>query len=150
MNMTGKTVLLTGFTSGVGEAAAWELAARGADLVLLCRNADKGRSVIQAIQEAHPNARLDLLVADLGSQAAIRKAAEEFNSLGRSLHVLFNNAGLVNSRRQLSADGLEATFAVNHLGPFLLTNLLRRALRESAPSRVVFTGSDAYLSLIHN
>ena len=94
MNMTGKTVLLTGFTSGVGEAAAWELAARGADLVLLCRNADKGRSVIQAIQEAHPNARLDLLVADLGSQAAIRKAAEEFNSLGRSLHVLFNNAGI--------------------------------------------------------
>lgn len=144
VDMSGKTVLVTGFTSGVGKAAALILAKLGADLALLCRNAEKGRAVIQEIREQSDCARIDLLLADLGSQNAIRRAAEEFKASGRPLHVLFNNAGLVSRRRRITEDGHEVTFAVNHLGPFLLTNLLLDRLRASAPARVVFTGSDAF------
>ncbi|NRA03601.1 MAG: SDR family NAD(P)-dependent oxidoreductase [Myxococcales bacterium] len=144
IDMSGKTVLITGFTSGVGKAAALALAKLGADLVLLCRNAEKGRAVIHEIREQTDSPRIDMLVADLGSQEAIRRAAEEFKASRRPLHILFNNAGLVNRRRLTTAEGYEATFAVNHLGPFLLTNLLMDQLRASAPSRVVFTGSDAF------
>ena len=122
VDMSGKTVLVTGFTSGVGKAAAQDLAKRGAELVLLCRNAEKGRAVIDGIRQQSAGARIDMLVADLGSQKAIRRAAEEFKSSGRPLHVLFNNAGLVSSRRQVTEEGYEVTFAVNHLGPFLITN----------------------------
>ena len=93
IDMSGKTVLITGFTSGVGKAAALALAKLGADLVLLCRNAEKGRAVIHEIREQTDSPRIDMLVADLGSQEAIRRAAEEFKASRRPLHILFNNAG---------------------------------------------------------
>lgn len=144
VDMRDKTVMITGFSAGVGKAAASLLAEMGADLVLVCRNADKGKAVIEGIRAQHPDTRLDMLVGDLGSQADIRRIAAEFLAWNRPLHVLFNNAGVVMQKRTTTVDGLETTFAVNHLGYFLLTNLLLDCLRASAPSRVVCTASDAH------
>ena len=144
IDMHGKTVMLTGFTAGIGKSAATELAEMGADLVLVCRNPDKGKAVIEELRAKVPGARLDMLLGDLGSQADVRRIAAEFLAWKRPLHVLFNNAGVVMRSRTTTVDGLETTFAVNHLGYFLLTNLLLECLRTSAPSRVVCTASDAH------
>lgn len=144
VDMRGKTIMLTGFSAGIGKAAAGLLAEMGADLVLVCRNADKGKAVIEGLRAQVRDARLDILVGDLGCQADIRRLAAEFLAWNRPLHVLFNNAGVVMQKRSTTVDGLETTFAVNHLGYFLLTNLLLDCLRASAPSRVVCTASDAH------
>ncbi|MBW2275617.1 MAG: SDR family NAD(P)-dependent oxidoreductase [Deltaproteobacteria bacterium] len=142
--MRGKTVMITGFTAGVGRAAAFALAAQGAELVLVGRNADKGRAVVEAIREETGCEKVEMLVGDLASQEEVRRIAGEFLSTERPLHVLFNNAGVVMQKRLLTRDGLETTFAVNHLAYFLLTNLLLERLRASAPARVVCTASDAH------
>ena len=144
VDMRHKTVMLTGFTAGIGRSAASELAEMGADLVLVCRNAEKGRAVMEEIRTQTDGARLDMLVGDLASQADVRRIAGEFLAWNRPLHVLFNNAGAVFRQRTTTVDGLETTFALNHLGYFLLTCLLLECLRESAPSRVVCTASDAH------
>jgi len=143
VDMSGKTVMITGFTSGVGRAAAVALGEMGADLVLVCRNAVKGKEVSEEVSAKTGVSPL-VLVGDLGVQADVRRVAEEFLSSGKPLHVLFNNAGVVMQGRSTTVDGLETTFAINHLGYFLLTGLLIERLRESAPSRVVSTASDAH------
>ncbi len=143
-DMTGKTVMITGFTAGIGHAAAAALAGMGADLVLVCRNEAKGRAVIDALKARHPGASIDMLVGDLGLQEDVRKVADAYNASGRPLDVLFNNAGIVCQRREVTAEGLEATFAVNHLGYFLLTNLLLDSLRAAPNARVVSTASHAH------
>lgn len=142
--MDGKTVMVTGFTSGLGQAGAFELAARGADLVLVCRNAAKGRETIEAIQRQTPSSKPTLIVADLGVLADIRRAADEFLALGKPLDVLFNNAGVIMQTREETVDGFETTFAVNHLGYFLLTNLVLPRLREASAARIVSTASHAH------
>ena len=143
-SMHGRTVLLTGFTAGLGRAAALELASMGADLVGVCRNREKGEAVARDIRAQVDGASVEVLTADLGCQADIRRAAKEFLALDRPLHVLWNNAGVINLNRQTTVDGLEMTFAVNHIGPFLLTSLLLERLRESGAARVVATASGAY------
>jgi NAD(P)-dependent dehydrogenase (short-subunit alcohol dehydrogenase family) len=135
---------VTGATSGIGRAAAEELARCGAELVLVGRDRARGEATLAEIRERTGNAELSLLLADLSSQAQIRRAAEEFLASGRPLHVLLNNAGVVELRRAETAEGIERTFAVNHLGYFLLTRLLEVRLRESAPARVVNVASDAH------
>ena len=142
--MRGRTVLLTGFTAGLGRAAALELASTGADLVGVCRNREKGEAVARDIRVRVEGASVEVLVADLGSQVDVRRVAKEFLALDRPLHVLWNNAGIINLKRETTVDGLEMTFAVNHLGSFLLTLLLLERLRESGPARVVATASGAY------
>lgn len=143
-DMSGRTCLVTGATSGIGRAAATALARRGADLVILARDRAKGERTLEEIARATGNRRLDLIVADLASLEQVRRAAHEFLESGRRLHVLLNNAGLITLRREVTPDGYEKVFAVNHLAHFLLTRLLLERLRESAPARVVTVASAAH------
>jgi len=140
--MGGKVALVTGGTSGIGKATAMALAAMGADLVVVGRDPERGEKAAAEIR-AQTGSRVDLALADLSSQAEVRALAEEFRRRYDRLDVLVNNAGLVQSKRTETEDGLESTFAINHLAPFLLTNLLRDVLEESAPSRVVTVSSEA-------
>lgn len=141
--MANRVCLITGATSGIGRATALALAQQGAELVLLCRDRGKGGETAAAARAAGAGA-VDLLLADLGRQAEVRRAAAEFLASGRPLHVLINNAGVVNLQRTLTPDGIEATFAVNHLAYFLLTTLLLDRLRASAPARIVNVASEAH------
>ncbi|MDQ6743649.1 MAG: SDR family NAD(P)-dependent oxidoreductase [Candidatus Dormibacteraeota bacterium] len=140
----GKRVLMTGGSSGIGLAAARELAARGADLSIVARSQGRGEAAAAEIQAAGAGRPVDLLLADLSSQAAVRRLAAEVLERYPRLEVLVNNAGAIYGRRQQSEDGIELTWAVNHLAPFLLTTLLLDRLRASAPARIITTSSDAH------
>ncbi len=142
--MRDKLCLVTGANSGIGRATAEELARRGATVVMLCRDRGRGEAARARIATRVDGARLELLIADLASQRSVRRAAEEFKSAHPRLDVLINNAGVFWGRRQVTGDGLEATFAINHLGHFLLTQLLEEELKASAPSRIVNVSSSAY------
>ena len=143
--MRGRTCLVTGANAGIGLWAALGLARRGARVALLCRSEERGRAAMAEIERRAGGAALDLLVADLASQAEIRRVAGEILGRYERLDVLVNNAGVLAwRRRRVSADGLELTFAVNHLAPFLLTGLLLERLKQSAPARVVTVASGAH------
>ena len=143
--MTGRICLITGATSGIGLVTARELAARGATVALVGRDETRARAAAEAIRQQTGNSEVDYLLADFSSQAAIRGLAEAFRRRYGALHVLVNNAGVICWNRQETVDKLEMTFAVNHLAPFLLTNLLLDTLRASAPARVVTVASDAHM-----
>jgi len=143
-DLRGRVCMVTGATSGIGRAAARALGGLGAELVLLCRDRARGEETVRWIQRETGNTKVDLLLADLASQEEVRRAAREYLAGGRPLHVLLNNAGVILRRRSETVDGIESTFAVNHLGYFLLTNLLLERLRQSAPARVVNVASDAH------
>ncbi len=141
--MDGKVVLITGGTSGIGKAAAKALAGMGAEVVVTGRNRQKGEGALQEIRSESGNNRVSLLLADLAAQAEVRRLAKEFRASHDRLDVLVNNAGLYKTRRTETPDGIEMTLAVNHLAPFLLTNLLLDLLKKSAPSRVINVSSEA-------
>jgi NAD(P)-dependent dehydrogenase (short-subunit alcohol dehydrogenase family) len=143
MAMQGKTVLITGANSGIGKVAASALAGMGAHVILACRRPDAAKTAMADISAAHPQASLSFVQIDLASLDSVRRAAAEVLAAHASLDVLINNAGLANMKRELSEDGFEKTFAVNHLGPFLLTNLLLPALR-AAKGRVITVASGAH------
>ncbi len=143
--MDGRVCLVTGATSGIGLVTARVLAERGADVTLLARNPAKAEAVVAAIKEQTGNPNISALIADLSVRAQARHAADEFRARHERLHVLVNNAGAVFfGRRRESADGIEMTLALNHLAPFLLTNLLLETLKASAPARVVTVASAAH------
>ena len=141
--MIGKLVLITGATSGIGEAAATELAAWGASIVAVVRNRRRGEETLVQIRATTGNEQLELLVGDLAAQADVRRVAQEFKERHDRLDVLINNAGGVFGSRRVTSDGLELTFALDHLAYFLLTNELLDVLKASTPSRIVSTSSDA-------
>ncbi len=141
--MDGKVVLITGGTSGIGKAAATALAGMGAEVVVTGRNRQKGEDTVEEIRRESGNDKVSLLLADLAVQAEIRRLAREFEASHDRLDVLVNNAGAFKTRRTETPDGIEMTLAVNHLAPFLLTNLLLDLLKESAPSRIINVSSDA-------
>ena len=143
-DLSDKTCMVTGATSGIGKAAATGIAARGTSLVLVARNKEKAQSVAAEITGETGNKRIDILIADLASLDSIRRLADEFLATKRPLHILLNNAGVVMLRREETVDGFETTFAVNHLAYFALTNLLRRRIIESAPARIVNVASGAH------
>ncbi len=140
--MGEKVALVTGGTSGIGKATAMALSAMGADVVVVGRDRERGEGAAAEIR-ARTGGKVDLALADLSSQAEVRALADEFERRYDRLDVLVNNAGVVQSERTETPDGLETTFATNHLSPFLLTNLLLDTLKESAPSRVVTVSSEA-------
>ena len=142
--MGGKVVLITGGTSGIGKAAATALAGMGAIVVITGRNEERGKRALQEIREESGNDGVELILADLTVQDEVRRLAEELRERHNQLEVLVNNAGLVSSERTETPDGIETQLAINHLAPFLLTNLLLDLLKESAPSRIVTVSSDAH------
>jgi NAD(P)-dependent dehydrogenase (short-subunit alcohol dehydrogenase family) len=142
--MKDRVCLVTGASNGIGKAGALELAGMGASLVMLCRDRDRGEAAMAEISERSGNSDIELLVADLSSQRQIRAAAASFVESGRPLHVLLNNAGAIYAERTLTEDGIERTFAVNHLGYFLLTRLLLDRLGASAPARIVNVSSELH------
>jgi NAD(P)-dependent dehydrogenase (short-subunit alcohol dehydrogenase family) len=138
-----KTTLITGATNGIGQAAAQAIASQGGRLVIVGRNAAKTEAVAAELRQASGNPAVDFLVADLSSLAQVRRLAAEFTARYDRLDALVNNAGAFFMRRQETVDGLEMTFALNHLSYFLLTTLLLDTLRTSAPARVINVASGA-------
>lgn len=138
----GKLCLVTGATSGIGAATAAELAHRGARVLLVARTHDRGRAAADAIRTKEPGVQLQVLTCDLARMADVRHLARAVEDAHGGLDVLINNAGVANFTRRTTQDGFEHTLAVNHLAPFLLTNLLRDAMSVPAEARVVTVTSD--------
>ena len=143
-SMIGKVCMVTGATSGIGKEAAFQLARMGATLVLVGRNQWKCENTVQEIKEKTGNPAIEYLLADLSYQGHVRDLVEQFKSRHGQLHVLLNNAGAIVLSRQRTADGIELTFALNHLGYFILTGLLLDTLKASAPARIVNVSSGAH------
>jgi NAD(P)-dependent dehydrogenase (short-subunit alcohol dehydrogenase family) len=142
--LEGKAVLVTGSTDGIGRQTALELARMGARVLVHGRSRQKTDRVRDELRKAVPGAKVDAVVGDLAELAQVRALAREVESLTDRLHVLLHNAGVFVHERQLTPEGFETTFAVNHLAPFLLTHLLRPLLERAAPSRVVVVSSIAH------
>lgn len=142
--MAKKICLVTGASSGIGKEIALALAKTGAHVIMVCRNTDKGNCALKDIKQQSGSTSIDLLTADLSSQSEIRLLSKMIYERYSNLHVLINNAGVVLSKKTLSADGIEMTLATNHLGPFLLTHLLLDLLKKSAPSRIINISSNIH------
>lgn len=142
-DLAGKTFLVTGGNSGIGKATVEALAGRGAAVVLAARSEEKSRPVLEALRSRYPGASLEFLRLDLSRLADVKRAAQELAASGRPLDVLINNAGIAGVRA-VTPDGFEATFGTNHLGPFLLTELLLPQLRASPQGRIVNVSSRAH------
>jgi NAD(P)-dependent dehydrogenase (short-subunit alcohol dehydrogenase family) len=144
-NMQGKTVLVTGATNGIGKVTAIELAKMGAQVVIIGRSASKVEATLTEISaKSNGQAQVSALVGDLSLLAEVRRLAAEFRQKYTRLDVLVNNAGGVFSERKVTAEGLEMTFALNHMNYFLLTALLLDMLKASTPTRIVSVSSGAH------
>jgi NAD(P)-dependent dehydrogenase (short-subunit alcohol dehydrogenase family) len=142
-SMGGKVVMVTGANDGIGRAAALGFARLSATVVMVCRDLERGRIARDFIKFESGNDAVELMVADLSSQAAIRQLVADYERKHQRLNVPVNNAGVNVKRRTLTAEGLELNFAVNYLAPFLLTRLLIDILKVSAPARVINVASAA-------
>jgi NAD(P)-dependent dehydrogenase (short-subunit alcohol dehydrogenase family) len=142
--MHGKICLVTGATSGVGQVTAQALAQQGATVIVVARHPERGAATLDRITQETGNTAVEMLLADLSIQAQVRQLAEEVRRRFARLDLLVNNAGAIFSPRHLSADGIEMTFALNHLGYFLLTHLLLDSLKASAPARIINVASNAH------
>ena len=136
-NIQEKTVVVTGGTKGIGYETARELAARGATVIAVGRDATRGADAVASIQHQTGKTTVSFLQADLSNLAEVRRLAAHIIAHVPQVHVLVNNAGGSNAQRKVTAAGLETTFVTNHLSPFLLTNLLLPVLKASAPARIV-------------
>jgi len=144
MDMNKKICLITGATSGIGRAVAKGIAELGYTVVMVCRDPNKGDSVKKEIIDATGNNEIFLLTADLSLQKSIRKLVDEFKKKFNRLDVLINNAGGIFGKRILTEEGIEYTFALNHIAYFLLTHLLLDVLKKSAPSRIINVASEGH------
>jgi len=144
MSMEGKICMVTGANSGIGKETAKALSEMNATVVMVCRDKERGEKAREDIINQTGNKNIDLILCDLSSQEQIRKLVTEFKEKYQNLHVLINNAGVMLKKRVISIDGIEMNFAVNHLAPFLLTNLLLDVIKKSAPSRIVIVSSAAH------
>ncbi len=146
-DIDGAVVLITGGNTGIGKATAIALAGKGARVVITSRDPARGKLALDDIRRASGRDDVELIGLDLASLASVRRCAEEFCEGFDRLDVLVNNAGVALTRgpRQVTHDGIEMQFGVNHVGHFLLTNLLLPLIRKSAPARIVNLSSDGYL-----
>jgi NAD(P)-dependent dehydrogenase (short-subunit alcohol dehydrogenase family) len=142
-DISGRVALVTGANTGIGLVTARELARRGAHVFLACRSASRAQPALDAIRAASGNQKVEALALDLGDFASVRQCANAFLARGLPLHLLVNNAGLAGSRG-FTASGFELAFGVNHMGHFLLTQLLLERLKASAPARIVTVASRAH------
>ena len=147
--MKGKMVLITGATSGIGKETARGLAQLGATVIITTRDMQRGEQTKQELIQSTKNNNIDILYCDLASFASIRGCCTEFLKKYDTLHVLINNAGIVDYHRRESKDGIENTFATNYLAPFLMTNLLLDVLKKSAPARIINLTSGLQSGTIH-
>jgi NAD(P)-dependent dehydrogenase (short-subunit alcohol dehydrogenase family) len=142
--MQGKICMVTGAASGIGAVTAWALAQQGAAVILVDRNSDEGMITANRIKQQTGNPAVEFMLADLSAQKEIRQLVQQFRSRYQRLDVLVNNAGAFFRRRQETVDGIEMTFALNHLGYFLLTNLLLDTIKASAPARIINVSSRSH------
>jgi len=141
MDMQNKLCVITGANSGIGKATALELARQGAYIIMLCRNEDRAQKASDEIISKTGNSGVEVILADFAYQYEIREAADQIKNRFEQVDVLINNAGMIPSKRTETIDGIEKTFAVNHLGPFLLTNLLWEQLIAAPEARIVNVSS---------
>jgi len=143
-DMTGKVCLITGASAGIGKATAMGLAKLGATVFMVSRDPERGARAHAQVVEGSGSSSVHLMLADLSSQASIRRLVQGFESRQPVLHVLLNNAATIPRHRAITEEGLERQFAVNHLSYFLLTNLLLDRLKASAPARIINVSSQAH------
>jgi NAD(P)-dependent dehydrogenase (short-subunit alcohol dehydrogenase family) len=144
LDLSGKTIVVTGSSAGLGAETARVLAKAGAEVVMVARNAEKNAKVAAAIRAATPGAKLSSVPMDLADLGSVRKAAKDILAAYPKIHALINNAGFVGGPRIITPEGAELHFAANHIGPFLFTNLLYPALKAAAPSRVLILSSNGH------
>jgi len=144
VNLTGKTVLVTGANTGIGKETARELARRGARVIMGCRSEERGEKARREIVEDTKNENVTVMIVDLASLKSIKKFTDEYNANEARLDILVNNAAVSTRVREETEDGFEKNFGTNHLGHFYLTYLLLSKLKESAPSRVVVVASKGH------
>jgi NAD(P)-dependent dehydrogenase (short-subunit alcohol dehydrogenase family) len=143
-NLSDKTIIITGANSGIGKAAAIQLAQLGAHVVMMCRSRERGEQALQEVRAAANSDKLELILVDMASQASVRRAVAEFLGRHAQLDVLIHNAANFDHRQTepvLTEDGLETVFATNHVNIFLMTHLLLETLKASAPSRIITVAS---------
>jgi len=145
--MNGKVCLVTGATDGIGKVSARVLAEKGAKVIIVGRNPEKSATVLAELKSSSGNENIDLLMADLAVMQEVRDLAEQVISHYDRLDILLNNAGGYFAKHELTSDGLERTFALNHMSYFLLTNKLMELLKSSAPARIVNVSSDAHYGI---
>jgi NAD(P)-dependent dehydrogenase (short-subunit alcohol dehydrogenase family) len=143
-DLAGKTILVTGATEGIGKAASLDFARRGARLVLVGRNKEKTERVVAELKSESGNDAIDLLLGDLSRVADVREVARAFRARHDRLDVLVNNAGALFDARRLTSEGIEMTFALNHVGYFVLTTELLDLLRATPNARIISTSSGAH------
>ncbi|MEO8544387.1 MAG: SDR family oxidoreductase [Burkholderiaceae bacterium] len=141
--LQGRVALITGANTGIGLVTARELARQGAHLFITCRNAQVARAALEQIRSASGNPQVEALTLDLGDFASVQACAQSFLARGLPLHLLINNAGLAGTRGR-TASGFELAFGVNHMGHFLLTQMLLERIQASAPARIVTVASRAH------
>lgn len=139
-----KTIIVTGANTGIGKETARGLATLGATVVMVCRDGQRGEAAQHDIKQTTGNDRVEVMICDFSSLSSIRQFAEAFKQRHNRLEVLVNNAGVVLRERSMTEDGFESTFAINHLGYFLVTKLLLDVLKKSAPARIVNVASTAH------
>ncbi|GBM12755.1 Retinol dehydrogenase 11 [Araneus ventricosus] len=142
--LNNKTVIITGGNAGIGKETALDLAARGAKVIIGCRDTEKGRKAAEDIRRQVPAANIIVKYLDLASFSSIRQFAAEILKSEPRIHILINNAGIMMCPESKTVDGFEMQIGVNHLGHFLLTNLLLDRIKESSPARVINVSSEAY------
>ena len=142
--LKGKVCMVTGATAGIGIVTAKALAQQGATVIVAGRNKEKSVSTVDQIRKETGNHDVEYILADLSVQKEVRKLSDDFKSKFKRLDILVNNAGAVFDKRFETADGLEMTFALNHLSYFLLTDLLLDTIKASVPSRIINVSSDAH------
>ncbi|KAM9409867.1 retinol dehydrogenase 12-like [Pholidichthys leucotaenia] len=141
VRLTGKTAIVTGANTGIGKFIAMDFARRGARVILACRSETRGTAAVHEIREKTGNSDVHLRLVDVSSLDSVREFAEKILAEEKSLHILVNNAGVIGMPKQITKDGFEISFATNHLGPFLLTNLLLDLMKLSSPARIVTVSS---------